>query len=77
MNEKQENTIRLKKQGRMGDGRILEWTAGFIDTLSAVCRLPVQGNQTEIAGIPTEYGLLWIWNKNELEYGGYNGMIIR
>ena len=24
MNEKQENTIRLKKQGRMGDGRILE-----------------------------------------------------
>ena len=54
MNEKQENTIRLKKQGRMGDGRILEWTAGFIDTLSAVCRLPVQGNQTEIAGIHTE-----------------------
>ena len=25
----------------MGDGRILEWTAGFIDTLSATCRLPV------------------------------------
>ena len=24
MNEKQENTIRLKKPGRMGDGRILE-----------------------------------------------------
>jgi len=38
----------------MGDGRILEWTAGFIDTLFAACRLPVQGNQTEIAGIHTE-----------------------
>ena len=25
----------------MGDGRILEWTAGFIDTLSATCRLPM------------------------------------
>ena len=38
----------------MGDGRILEWTAGFIDTLSAACRLPVQGNQTETTGIRTE-----------------------
>ncbi len=38
----------------MGDGRILEWTAGFIDPLPAACRLPVQGNQTETAGIHSE-----------------------
>ena len=38
----------------MDDGRILERTAGFIDTLSAACRLPVQGNQTETAGIHSE-----------------------
>lgn len=38
----------------MGDGRILEWTAVFIDTLSAACRLPVQGNQTETVGIHTK-----------------------
>ena len=38
----------------MGDGRILKWKAGFIDTLSAACRLPVQGNQTETAGIHTK-----------------------
>ena len=38
----------------MVDGRILEWTAGFIDTLPAACRLPVQGNRTEIAGIHTK-----------------------
>ena len=38
----------------MGDGRVLEKTAGFIDTLSAACRLPVQGNQTETAGIHTK-----------------------
>ena len=38
----------------MGDGRILEWTAAFIDTLSAACRLPVQGNQMEIVGIHTK-----------------------
>ena len=38
----------------MGDGRILEWTAGFIDTLFAACRLPVQGNRTKIVGIHTK-----------------------
>ena len=38
----------------MGDGRILEWTAGFIDTLPAACRLPVQGNRTKIVGIHTK-----------------------
>lgn len=38
----------------MGDGRILKRMAVFIDTLSAACRLPVQGNQTEIAGIHTK-----------------------
>ena len=38
----------------MGDGRILERTAVFIDTLSAACRLPVQGKQTETAGIHTK-----------------------
>lgn len=38
----------------MGDGRILERTAVFIDTLSAACRLPVQGNQTETTGIHTK-----------------------
>ena len=38
----------------MGDGRILEWTAVFIDTLSAACRLPVQDNQMETAGIHSE-----------------------
>ena len=38
----------------MVDGRILEWTAGFIDTLPAACRLPVQGNRTEKAGIHTK-----------------------
>lgn len=38
----------------MGDGRILEWTAGFIDTLSAACRLPVQGNQTKTADSHTK-----------------------
>ena len=54
MNEKQENTIRLKNKKRMGDGRILEWTAGFIDTLFAACRLPVQGNRTKIVGIHTK-----------------------
>lgn len=38
----------------MGDGRILKWKAGFIDTLSAACRLPVQGNQTKTVGIHTK-----------------------
>lgn len=38
----------------MVDGRILEWTAGFIDTLFAACRLPVQGNRTKIVGIHTK-----------------------
>ena len=38
----------------MGDGRILEWTAGFIDTLPAACRLPVQGNRTKTVGIHTK-----------------------
>lgn len=38
----------------MGDGRIWERTAVFIDTLSAACRLPVQGNQTETVGIHTK-----------------------
>ena len=38
----------------MGDGRILEWTAGFIETLSAACRLPVQGNRTKTVGIYTK-----------------------
>lgn len=38
----------------MGDGRILEWTAGFIYTLFAACRLPVQGNRTKIVGIHTK-----------------------
>ena len=38
----------------MGDGRILERTAVFIDTLSAACRLPVQGNRTETVDIYTK-----------------------
>ena len=38
----------------MGDGRILERTAVFIDTLSAACRLPVQGNRTKTVGIHTK-----------------------
>ena len=38
----------------MGDGRILEWTAGFIDTLFAACHLPVQGNRTKTVGIHTK-----------------------
>ena len=38
----------------MGDGRLLEWTAGFIDTLSAACRLPVQSNRTKTVGIHTK-----------------------
>ena len=51
VNEKQENSIRLK-EWQVAES--LKQIQIFIDTLSAVCRLPVQGNQTEIAGIHTE-----------------------
>lgn len=38
----------------MGGRQDFEWTAGFIDTLFAACRLPVQGNRTKIVGIHTK-----------------------
>ena len=49
----------------MGDGRILEWTAGFIDTLFAACHLPVQGNRTKTQETYNKY--------HNVYYSVYNG----